>query len=140
MSEDNKIASQIEDLILQADNPKDKAFLLILNKIANNLDENTNLTKALSADLKLHRDEFAKHEKDEMALINQGRGFLRAAVLGLAAIQAGALWYGNIVLKDFSQVQSDVIDLKQVMAIHTQHHADEEKWIKDGMRPSKVVR
>lgn len=102
------ISEKIGDLILAATDPKDKAFLLILNKIADNLDENTKLTRTLTKDLKAHTEAFQQHEKDEMALINQGRGFWRAALAAVLVLQALGVWW----------VQGHLARVEDVSLIH----------------------
>lgn len=82
------VQQKIEDLIAAEEDPKDRAFLMILNKMAKNLEVNTELTQTLSAELKAHTREFAKHEQKEMAAWNQGRGMWRMMVYALAILQA----------------------------------------------------
>ncbi len=126
MSNNNNLATQIEDLILSADDPRDKALLLILNKIATNLDENTQLTRALSAELKTHRDEFQAHEKTEMILINQGRGWYKASLFFLGILQALAFWMGTAFLEDHAALEKKVESISQYIEVHKEHHRQEE--------------
>lgn len=120
------IQEQIDQLILSANDPKDKAFLLILNKIAINLEENTGLTRALADDFKAHTIVFQQHEKDEMALINQGRGFWRAALGALFIIQGLGAWWVQTHLEGAAQVASEVKVLQVEVERHKEHHAQEE--------------
>jgi hypothetical protein len=73
-----QVTEKIEQLILQAADPKDKAFLLIQLEMSKSLFENTQLTKELHA-------EFTSHAKEEMALIIKGR-FLWRILLAFALI------------------------------------------------------
>ena len=125
------LGDKIEELILAATEPKDKAFLLILNKIADNLDENTQLTRSLSTELKTHTIAFAQYEKDEMALINQGRGFLRAFVIGLAAIQVVMGFIISQHLISHKQALEEIRVLSEFRSSHIVHHETEEK-LNDG--------
>ncbi len=122
------IQEQIEHLIMSADDPKDKAFLLILNKIADNLDENTKLTRTLTEDLKNHTIAFAQHEKDEMALINQGRGVWRAALGAMFLLQALGIWWLQGHLDETAATAAKVATLQIQMAEHREHHRQEEKY------------
>jgi hypothetical protein len=106
------IQEEIEEAIRLASDPKDRAFLLILNKIAGNLDENTQLTRSLTMDLKAHTTAFEQHEKDEMALINQGRGFWRASLVSLVVLQGVLVWWVQDHLKETEQIKTDVLTLK----------------------------
>lgn len=134
MTEDQKrrvsdtLGDKIEDLILAATEPKDKAFLLILNKIADNLDENTQLTRTLSSELKIHTVAFAQHEKDELALINQGRGFLRASVVLIAFVQVVMGYVITQHLASHKAALEEIKMLSEFKAAHTAHHDQEEKY------------
>jgi len=122
------IQEQIEQLIMAASDPKDKAFLLILNKIAGSLDVNTSLTQTLSDDLKAHTAAFAAHEQKEMALINQGRGFWRGLAIAVVAVQVlgGFILFSH--LKEDEKTRSDVDALIVSMAEHKEHHKQEERF------------
>ena len=126
-----EISKQIEELILATNDPSDKALLLVLNKIATNLDENTALTRTLTSDLQAHTKAFQEHEKTEMALINQGRGAIRVALVALAVFQGIVAWYGRQVVEEFREVKEQVLSNTQEIAIHKEHHRQEERF-KDG--------
>ena len=129
-----EISRQIEALILAAEDPKDKGFLLILNKIADSLDENTRLTRDLRTDLKAHTAAFQEHEKAEMALISQGRGFLRGVVLGLVLFQGAFAWYFKKHLEETERMVEDIQSLSEFRAEHRAHHSEEREtykaWLK----------
>ena len=131
------IAKQIEELIMSADDPKDKAMLLVLNKIADSLDENTELTRNLTCDLKAHTAAFQQHEKDEMSLINQGRGFLRAAIIGLAAVQGLFAWYFQQHLEKTEFMADSINKLNEFKAEHKAHHDQEKETYKAWMQGGK---
>jgi hypothetical protein len=121
------LQQQIEELIVAAENPKDKAFLLIMNKIATSLDANTHLTKALSEDFKSHTIAFSEHERKEMELINQGRGGFRVALALLAVLQVFVGFIITNTLTDIKNMRSEVTVLQREMAIHKEHHVLEER-------------
>lgn len=83
------VQKQIEDLILAAVDPKDKAFLLIINKIALSLDTNTHLTQGLVDDVRDLNTAFRKHERDDSALLNQASWQLYRQALRDITEQAG---------------------------------------------------
>lgn len=112
------VQQQIEELILTATDPKDKAFLLIMNKIAVSLDMNTKLTVELSEELKSHTKAFKTHEIQESALINQGKGGIRVAVILLAVIQALALFVVGSAFNDLTKVKEDIISINSKVLIH----------------------
>ena len=105
------VQQQIEDLILSADNPKDKAFLLIMNKISLSLDANTILTESLSKDFKAQTSAFQAHEEKELTIVNQSKGGFRVAIVLLAVIQ----FIGGAIVKDtLDEVKSIRKDLTSV--------------------------
>lgn len=105
------VQQQIEDLILSADNPKDKAFLLIMNKISLSLDANTILTESLSKDFKAQTSAFQAHEEQELTIVNQSKGGFRVAIVLLAVIQ----FIGGAIVRDtLNEVKSIRKDLTSV--------------------------
>jgi len=96
--------AEILALAQQADDAKDRAYLLLLLKINNSLEANTEATQEIAkeiqghvADFASHRIDFQKHVQEEAALFNQGRGAWKvtAVVLSVAQIAAFAVasWY-----------------------------------------------
>jgi hypothetical protein len=118
----------IRQLILQTEAPKDKALLLILLKMSENLNANTALTQKLSDQLDLHVDQFTKHEAKEMQLFFGGRWIIRILLACLFAGQTTLAWYGSKVLTQFEDVQREVQMLKEFKAEHRAHHEQEEKF------------
>lgn len=124
------ISEQIDLLIVETPDPKDKALLLILKKISDNLEDNTCLTRTLTSDLKAHTEAFQKHEQQEMTLINQGRGMVRVALLALAMFQGLFAWYFQDHLRKVEGLHSDVRSLEEYRAAHITHHQTEESYKK----------
>lgn len=110
------IQEQIEDLIVASVEPRDKAFLLIMNKIAATLDTNAALTRALSNDFKAHTAAFSDHEKKEMALINQGKGGFRAILAVLVILQIVIGYVITNTLADIKDTRQEVSALQRDMA------------------------
>jgi hypothetical protein len=111
------VQQQIEALIMAAQDPKDKAFLLIMNKIAVSLDTNTSLTHGLSTDMKELARTFKIHEEQEMAYINQGRGGIRAAIAFLSVIQiiVGFVFVNS--MSDFKNIRQELTTLQREVAV-----------------------
>ncbi len=125
------IQTQIEDLILEAKEPKDKALLLILNKMASSLDANTDLTRSLSKELKSHTDRFELHEKKELSLLNRGRGIVLASIFFLGVVQATFYYIAKNHIRDVEEIVTAVRELQIQMAEHREHHRQEERF-RDG--------
>ncbi len=122
------IQTEIESLIKAAADPKDRAFLMIMNKMASSLDVNTELTRTLSKELKTHTDRFEIHEKRETEIFNQGRGFVYAMLLCLGVFQAMGVWWVTGHLGEMEQMQKDLNAQMVAMAEHKEHHRQEEKY------------
>jgi hypothetical protein len=131
MSDDRRkgdqVQQQIEELIVAASDPKDKAFLLIMNKIAVSLDTNTSLTQMLSDDFKSHTLAFSEHERKELELINQGRGGFRVALALLAVLQVVIGFIITNTLTDIKSMRQEVTVLQREVAIHKEHHIVDER-------------
>ena len=111
------VQQQIEELILSAESPKDKAFLLIMNKIALSLDANTELTQDLSKDFKAQANAFKIHENQDLALINQGKGGLRVAIMLLVGLQAIGGFVINNTLNEIKSIRSELTVVQRNIAV-----------------------
>ena len=123
---DAEIKKQIMALIQEADDPGNKALLLILYQINDTLTHNTAMTKTLVDSFGAYRKEFDAHEKTEMALINQGRGWIRSSLFFLGILQAIALALGAAFVGDHNTLEKRVGTLEQFAEGHRQHHLAEE--------------
>ncbi len=85
------ITPTIEELIQQANDPSDRAMLVVLNKMASSLDANTRLTEAVSTRLEEHIESFQEKVEEDNAIKNKGMGAWKilAWVLGLAQVAVG---------------------------------------------------
>jgi hypothetical protein len=85
------VTPTIEELIQQANNPEDRAMLVVLNKMANSLDANTAMTKAVSTRLEEHISDFQKKVRADDAIKNKGMGAWKvlAWLLGGAQVLVG---------------------------------------------------
>lgn len=127
----DKMQQQIEDLIVAADNPKDKAFLLIMNKIAVSLDTNTFLTQSLSDEFQAHTKAFKNHEAAELSLINQGKGGLKVGMWLLGIIQ-------TLVIVVASSQISELKDMRQELnacQLSITTHAEQIKQLQASQHP-----
>jgi hypothetical protein len=118
---------EIKNLIMETVDPKDKAILLILLKISDDLFRNTQVTISLSDKFEKHVEAFVEHAEQEMSLINQGRGFLRAMVIALTIVQALVIYIYTEHMEEADKLREDVAILKEYKASHIVHHEMEEK-------------
>ncbi len=87
----NHLSPSIEELIQQANDPSDRAMLVVLNKMASSLDANTRLTEAVSTRLEEHIESFQEKVEEDNAIKHKGMGAWKilAWVLGLAQVAVG---------------------------------------------------
>lgn len=119
---------EIEKLLEQADTPRDRAYLLVMYKIADRLGD-------VSDKLTEHRNEFVEHReqvtmqhkvfaslfntfdnkfdlhvKDEQALVNKGLGAWMVITMVLVVVFSLGGWYVVRHVLDVAQQQATVIE------------------------------
>jgi len=102
-SQHDKISSDhthadIRELILQTDAPKDKAMLLILLKISESLEANTQMTHDVSIKLDEHLENYKKHETDDAVRVGSFKTGWRV-ISGILIILQGV---GLMAIKSYS--------------------------------------
>jgi hypothetical protein len=101
----------IEDMIADENDPKQRAFLIVLNSINTSLVANTNTIREISSKLETHLTKFEERTKAEDALVNKGKGAwtILAWVLGVAQVIVGGLWV---------ETRSDINDLAKLAVVN----------------------
>ena len=86
--------SDIEAMIAVENDPRQRAFLIILNSINNSLQANTKMTKEVAGKLNDHLTAFERKSEEDAALLNKGRGAWKviSVVYGVLQIIALACW------------------------------------------------
>ena len=113
-TEDNdRTTQEIETLIMQEGDPKQRAFLIVLNNINKSLLANTHTVRDVSEKLEAHLENFASHAANEEALMNKGKGawVVVAWVLGIVQLIGLGIW------------QSARMDLSTISQTITQNQA-----------------
>lgn len=84
----------IEEMIAEESDPKDRAFLLVLNNINKALVQNTDTIREIAKKLDAHVAKFESHTAIEDAMLNQGKGAWRvtAWVIGVVQVVGLAVW------------------------------------------------
>jgi hypothetical protein len=93
--ESDKYASlDIDQMILQEDDQKQRAFLIVLHAINKSLIANTETIRDVSDKLEAHLQNFEKHTQEEDALRNRGIGMWKVAawVIGIAQLVGLGIW------------------------------------------------
>ena len=110
-------------LMIAAENdPKQRAFLIVLHNINLSLEANTTTVKEISEKLEQHLEAFNEHTQEDQKLINQGRGAWKivAWVIALAQILGTGAWL---------QQRSDMAALDQTVRKELIEHARVESRV-----------
>lgn len=119
--------SDIEHLIAAEADPKERARLLILYKIAAVVSETANDVREGAERVRMLRDEYDAHITRDDSYINQARGMWRvgAAVVVLAQSGLGYLYYEHVgALRD---VQAVVSSTSKDVEIMRERHRIEDR-------------
>lgn len=81
----------IEAMIAEENDPKQRAFLIILNSINTSLLANTKTIQDVSRSLEDHLERYDAHVASEEALLNKGKGMWKVMAWVLAAVQTIAI-------------------------------------------------
>ncbi len=100
------------DLIEQADNPKDRATLMILWELTEGVGQVAQVQKSLADDLEKHRKELTTHLEANAALVNKGRGFWRGLMISVGLLQATLVWQGKMLMDDYADVKHRIEKLE----------------------------
>lgn len=106
-SSDNRVG-EIESLISEENDPKQRAFLIILNSINASMMANTSATSQVAEKLDSHMSLFEKKAEADAKLLNQGRGAWRVLAWVLGTAQAVILGIASYVFADIQQVHTEL--------------------------------
>lgn len=84
---DDLASLDIEQMILQEDDQKQRAFLIVLHSINKSLIANTETIRDVSEKLEKHLENFEEHQKAEDELLNKGKGMWTVVAWILAGVQ-----------------------------------------------------
>lgn len=124
----DKLPLDIDQLIMQEDDPKQRAFLIVLNSINNSLIANTETIKDISEKLDAHLTSYDNHVEQEEALLNRGRGAWKVMAwvisgvqvigLGIWAMARGEIKDIHVMMqaeqKQLAQLESRVLFVERV--------------------------
>jgi hypothetical protein len=91
---DSASSLDISQMIAAEDDPKQRAFLIVLHSINQSLEANTSTVRDISDKLEGHLETYNAHTAEEQKLLNQGRGAWKivAWVIGIAQVLATGAW------------------------------------------------
>ena len=77
----------IEAMIMAEEDPKNRAFLVVMNNINMSLISNTQAVTDLRSEFSVHKDIFQQHATQEEKIFNQGKGMWRIISVVIAIVQ-----------------------------------------------------
>lgn len=108
----------IENMIVEENDPKQRAFLIVLNSINKSLIANTETIREVSEKLEEHLEHFDQHTKAEEALMNKGRGMWKVAAWVIGVAQLAGLYIWQHARDDLSQInaalQREQVEIAQI--------------------------
>jgi len=119
----DKYPLDIEQMIINEPDAKQRAFLIVLNSINQSLISNTSTVRDISAKLETHLDNFELHASNEEALMNRGKGAWKvmAWVLGIAQVIGVSLWI---------QIRGEFANIDSALKTAHYEHASYESRLK----------
>jgi len=100
----DKLPLDIDQLIMQEDDPKQRAFLIVLNSINNSLIANTETIKDVSEKLDAHLTNYENHVEQEDALLNKGRGAWKVMAWVISGVQVIGLGIWAMAREEIKEI------------------------------------
>lgn len=98
--------AEIEALIREEPDPRERARLLVLLQLNAVLVDNVTATRGLADQFKAHRAEFEAHARVEEGLLNRGRGAMWVAIVLSGVIQALVIFQASQALEAIREVSA----------------------------------
>jgi hypothetical protein len=106
-STDNRVGD-IEALISGENDPKQRAFLIILNSINASMVANTEATREVADKLDNHLSAFETKAEADAQILNQGRGAWRVLAWVLGTVQVSILAISGYVFSDLQKIHAEL--------------------------------
>ena len=114
---DAAMSLDIDQMILEEEDKKQRAFLIVLNSINKSLIANTETIKEVSEKLESHLLSFEEHTKAEEALMNKGRGAWWVATWVISVVQVIGLGIWGVASNDIREIHTSLKHLETRMAV-----------------------
>ena len=101
---DAAMSLDIDQMIMQEDDPKQRAFLIVLNSINNSLIANTETIKDVSEKLDAHLTSYENHVEQEDALLNKGRGAWKVMAWVISGVQVIGLGIWAMAREEIKEI------------------------------------
>jgi hypothetical protein len=122
MDEDMK--HDIEKMIIEEADPKEKVRLLVLMQLNSSLVDNVVAVRTLTAEFKSHRIEFEDHVHKEEKLMAAGRGAMWGVLILMGCIQALSGYIFTQHMKAFDRVEQVAQEANSLAKLQDQRFND----------------
>lgn len=109
----------IEGMIAEENDPKQRAFLIVMNTMNQNLVANTETIRVISSKLDGHLSNYDIQTKLEQEWVNKGKGMWKVLAWVLGIVQ-------TVVLLVCVQLRTDLADIHTTLTIIAQENAMQE--------------
>lgn len=101
-------ALDIEGMIAEENDPKQRAFLIVLNSINNGLVANTDATRDMAKKFDEHLSTYETHTASEAEMVNKARGMWRVLAWVLGVSQMCVVWLGLSLFRDLGEIHAQL--------------------------------
>lgn len=108
MQDQHPPSLDIQQMIIEESDPRQRASLIVLHAISMSLEANTATVRDISTKLEKHLVRFDSHTSAEQTLMAQGRGAWRVMAWVIGVAQVLAVWAWNDVRSAWKEVRTDV--------------------------------
>lgn len=110
--------NDIEALIADESDPKQRALLIVLHSINRALVANAETVREVADKLDTHLTEYETRVSAETALYNKGQGAWKVIAWVLGIVQAGVIATGGYVVNQVNFIHDSFVELKLTDARH----------------------
>lgn len=111
-----RTTDEISAMITQENDPKQRAFLIVLNSINQSLQANTDTTKDVASKLDRHLSDYQQTAIIHEAMINKGRGAWTVGAWVLGMVQLAVLASAGFVTTELKQLGKETVENGQIHA------------------------
>lgn len=101
---DAAMSLDIDQMILEEEDKKQRAFLIVLNSINKSLIANTETIKDVSEKLDAHLTSYENHVEQEDALLNKGRGAWKVMAWVISGVQVIGLGIWAMAREEIKEI------------------------------------
>jgi len=122
------ISMNIETMIAEEDDPKQRAFLIVLNSINNSLLANTVTVRDIGGKLDSHLYKYEENVKASEQMLNRGKGMWTVFAWVMALAQAAVISTGAWAASELASIHNSIHEAQMhTIKLDARVHAVEQK-------------